>query len=132
MLTSVVLIVGRSGDAAGFWTWIGQTQLRCNDGQVGYARRITLEHDVPNARIPKARKRISALAGDHYKPFWLVLAKGKAVELTAIDHDHAISPQVRLVYEVDPMRAVAQQRIAQGLCVFRITNCQLNRLHINP
>jgi hypothetical protein len=87
---------------------------------------------VPNARLPKAEKRISALAGDDYKPFWLVLAEGKAVEFTSIDHYHAINPRVRLVYQVDPASAITQQRITQGLCVFRIPNRELNRLHINP
>ena len=115
-------------DPAGFRPCIGQTEFGCNDGQLGCIWGISFEHDVPDSGIPELRKRIRAFAGDHDKTFGLLCA-GKVLDFCSIDHDHAIDSQVRLLYQVDPMRTVPQQRIAQRSCVIRIPNSELNRFH---
>ena len=132
MPTGEVFFGRRTRKPAGFWTRIGQAQFDGDNGQLGRAGRIALEHDVPNTRIPKARKQIRSFGRDHDEPFGLLFARRKAVELTFMDHYNSIDPQVRLVNQVNPVSAITQQGSTQGLCEFRIPNGELNGFHINP
>src|SRR5579864_62590 len=96
--SGVVFLPGRARDAAGLGPCCGQTQFGCNDGQLRRARRISLKHDVPNARVPEPRKRITTFARDYYKSLGLVSAGGEAVELVSIDYYHTVDAQVGLVH----------------------------------
>jgi hypothetical protein len=102
-----MFFVGRTGDRAGFRSWIGQTQFGCDDGELGCAGRVSLEHHVPNAGVKETGKRITAFACDHYKPLWLLPARSEAVELGSIDHDDPVDAQVGLVHQEYPVCTVA-------------------------
>src|SRR5690349_2571797 len=83
---------------------------------------------MPDAGIPELRERIAAFARYYDKALGLLCAD--VVEHAPIDHYDSIHTQVGAVHQVDPMSAVAEQRIAQRLCEFGIVNRNLNCFHV--
>lgn len=117
-----MFLAGRARYFAPSGPGLGKSQFGGDDGKLSGIRGVSFEDDMSDSGVPKTRERIRTLACENHKAFGFIAQGRQTFELASVDHHHTIEPQIRLIYEVDPMGPIAQQRITERLCVFAITN----------